>query len=298
MVLLIPPLMLIWPVLGDPTDNFIQRKGSIDRVEVTRQWQTDDSRYQNLTLYSSSGLEVEVMIRRPINVDIDTPRPLVVLLGGYETGRRAAQLVADPQGIVIASLSYPYRGDRDIDGIALLWNLDDIQQAILDTSPAVLLTLDYLVQQPYIKTDHMELVGVSFGAFFVSIPGAMDQRFSRVWLVQGAADPAAIYEYQLRDKISFEPWRMLLARMIAFVTGTKYLKPERWVGKISPRPVVVINSRNDISFPPASVAALHTALREPYKVEWLEGEHITPGRKEVLQQLSDRVLSIMAEEAR
>ncbi len=298
MVLLIPPLMLIWPVLGDPTDNFIQRKGSIDRVEVTRRWLTDDSRYQNLTLYSSSGLEVEVMIRRPINIDIDTPRPLVVLLGGYETGRRAAQLVADPQGIVIASLSYPYRGDRDIDGIALLWNLDDIQQAILDTSPAVLLTLDYLVQQPYVKTDHMELVGVSFGAFFVSIPGAMDQRFSRVWLVQGAADPEAIYEYQLRDKISFEPWRVLLARMIAFVTGTEYIKPERWVGKISPRPVVVINSRNDISFPPACVAALHAALREPYKVEWLEGEHITPGRKEVLQQLSDRVLSIMAEEAR
>ncbi len=294
-MLLIPPLMLIWPVLGDPTDNFIQRKGSIERVEVTRKWQADGSRYQNLTLYSSSGLEVEVMVRRP--PDIDTPRPLVILLGGYGTGRRAAQLVTNPQDLVIASLSYPYHGARDINGISLLWNLDDIQQAILDTSPAVLLTLDYLAQQPYIETGQMELIGVSFGAFLVSIPGAMDQRFSRVWLVQGAGDPQAVYEYRLRNKISFEPVRVMVARLLGFITATDYLKPERWVGKISPRPVRVINSRHDQAFPAITVAALHASLREPYELEWLEGEHVTPGRKKVLQQISDRIVSTIASDA-
>jgi len=295
-LLLFPPVLLVWPVLTDPTERFLERKGTIDKVSVTRQWQADGSRYENLTLTSSTGLQVEMMIRRPPVSDV--PRPMVLLLGGYGTGRRAAQLVPDTHDVVIASLSYPYHGDRNINGVALLWNLDDIQQVILDTDPAVLLALDYLAQQPYVSNDHMELVGVSFGAFFVSIPGAMDQRFSRVWLVQGAAEPETVYEYRLRNKIKFDPLRSLVAKTLSFVTGSEYMNPTRWVGRISPRPVIVINSRNDPSFPPSSVAALHAALRKPYELEWLEGKHVTPGRKEVLRQLSERVLTRVAAAAR
>ena len=293
-VLLITALVLVWPVLTDPTRDVTERKGTIERIEVTREWQTKDSRYQDLTLYSSTGLEVEVTIRRP--AILDSPRPLVILLGGYGTGRRAAELVTEPRGVVLASLTYPYHGERDVSGVSLLWNIDDIQQAMFDISPAVLLTLDHLARQPYVDSGRMELVGVSFGAFFVSIPGAMDERFSRVWLVQGAADPESIYEYYLHEEIDFDPLRSLTAKMIYFITGSGYLKPERWVGKISPRPVVVINSHNDDSFPSASVAKRHAALREPYTVQWLESEHVTPGRSEVVKLISNRIVSAIAAE--
>ena len=287
-----PPLWLAWPVLGDPSVEFPERRGDIETVDVTRRWQADNSEYRQLTLHASSGLQVEVTVRRP--QDIDEPRPLVILLGGYGTGRDAAELVQDPGGVVIASLSYPYHGKTHFAGLDLLWNLDDIQQAILDTPPAVMLTLEYLARQPYVDTRQIELVGVSFGAFFVSVPGALDQRFSRVWLIQGAADPRAIYQYRLRDRIGFEPLRALAARVLGFVTATEYLKPERWVGKISPRPVVVISSRGDAAYPPASVAKLHASLREPYELQWLTGEHITPGREEVLQQLNEQVIKRIA----
>jgi hypothetical protein len=293
-LLLVPPLVFIWPVLTDPTRNFVNNKGAIDRVEVTREWQKGNSHYQNLKLHSTTGLEVEIMIRRPVK--LEGQHPLVVLLGGYGTGRRAAELVTDPGEVVLVSLTYPYHGDRDIDGLSLLWNLDEIRQAMFDITPAILLTLDHLAKQPYINTERMELVGVSFGAFFVSIPGAMDERFSRVWLVQGAADPESIYEYYLREHIQFNPLRILTAKLIYFVTGSAYLEPGRWVGKISPRPVVVINSHNDDSFPSASVAKLHAALREPYTVQWLESEHVTPGRTEVVKQISNRIVSAIAAE--
>lgn len=287
-VLVVPPLWLAWPVLGDPSAGFAQRRGDVATADVTRRWQADNSDYQQLTLRASSGLQVELTVRRPQNVD--EPRPLVILLGGYGTGRDAAELVRDPGGMVIASLSYPYHGTTDFAGLDLLWNLDDIQQAVLDTPPAVMLTLEYLARQSYVDTGQIELVGVSFGAFFVSVPGALDDRFSRVWLIQGAADPQAIYKYRLRDRIRFEPLRALVARVLGFVTAADYLKPERWVGKISPRPVMVINSRGDTAYPPASVARLHASLREPYELQWLTGEHITPGREEVLQQLNEQVI--------
>lgn len=290
--LLGPPVWLAWPVLGDPSDQFVERRGDLARYEVTRQWLTADSRYHNLTLVSSSGLQVKVTIRRPLKVD--APRPVILLLGGYDTGRTAAELVQNTGGMVVASISYPYRGPEDLDGWRLLWHFDDIQQAILDTTPAVLITLDYLASQSYVDASQVELIGVSFGAFFVSVAGAMDERFSRVWLVQGAADPRAIYEYQLRDEIGFGPLRALVSRLLGFFTATEYLKPERWVPRISPRPVVVINSRNDEAYPPATVATLHASLREPYELEWIEGPHITRSREAVLKQLNERVVERIA----
>lgn len=289
-----PLIWLAWPVMGDPVGDFDKRRGTLEQVEVTRQWESNGSRYQDLTLHSSSGLKVEATIRRPTTVN--EPRQAIVLLGGYGTGRRAAELVEQSGDLVIAAISYPYRGPDGLKGMEFLWHFDDIQQAILDTAPALMLMLEHLSAQDYVDTSHIELIGVSFGAFFVSVAGAQDKRFSRVWLVQGAADPRAIYEYRMRNSISFGPLRSLAARILGFFTATEYLKPERWVGRISPRPVVVINSHGDTSFPPASVAKLHASLREPYEIEWLEGEHVTPGRKAVLKQLNEQVVRRIVED--
>lgn len=287
-LLLVPPLWLAWPVLGDPTERFAQRKGEIRHVDLTRQWSTGNSRYQELTLHADSGLKVDVTVRRPL--DSDEPQPLILLLGGVGTGRGAAELVQDSRELVVASISYPYQGPEKLHGWQVLWHFDEVQRAILDTTPALLLTLEHLAGQAYVDPMQMELVGVSLGAFFVSIAGAMDDRFSRVWLIQGAADPRAIYEYRLREKIRFDPLRVLAARLLGFVTASEDLKPERWVGRISPRPVVVINSHGDTAFPAANVAALHASLREPYELQWLAGEHVSPTRQQVLKQLNRQIL--------
>lgn len=296
-VVAVPPVWLIWPVRGDPSERFIERRGEIEQAQVTDQWQTADSRYQHLTLLSTSGLQVELTVRRPL--EGEASRPLMLLLGGAGTGREAAELVQDPGDMIVASIAYPYQGPEELEGWRLLWHFDAIQRAILDTTPALLLTQEYLAGQEYVDSEQMELIGVSLGAFFVATAGAMEEGFSRVWLVQGAADPRAIYEYRLRERIAFEPARVLVARVLGLLTAAEHLQPERWVGQISPRPVVVLNSRGDGAYPPASVVALHASLQEPYDLEWLSGEHVTPGRAEVLKQLNQRVVQrIVAEETR
>lgn len=293
----VPLVWLVWPVWGDPSERFFDRRGEIEQVQVTRQWQTAESRYQHLTLTSSSGLQVGITVRRPLTEN--GARPLMLLLGGAGTGRKAAELVQDTGNMVVAAISYPYEGPEKPGLWEGLWHFDQIQRAILDTTPALLLALDYLARQAYVDPGRMELVGVSLGAFFAGTAGALEKRFSRVWLVQGAADPPAVFEYRLRERIAFEPARVLVARILGFLTASEDLKPERWVGKISPRPVVVINSRGDSAYPPTSVVALHAALREPYELEWLSGEHVTPGRPRVLKQLNEQVVQrIAAEETR
>ncbi|MDR9436192.1 MAG: hypothetical protein RI563_04905 [Thiohalophilus sp.] len=293
-VLATPVVWLGWPVRGDPSERFFDRRGEIEQVEVTRQWQTGESRYEHLTLISGSGLQVKMTVRRPMTEN--DSRPLMLLLGGAGTGRKAAELVQNTGDMVVAAIDYPYQGPEKPELWEGLWHFDQIQRAILDTTPALLLALDYLARQAYVDSERMELVGVSLGAFFAGTAGALEERFSRVWLVQGAADPRAVYEYRLRERIAFEPIRVLVARILGFVTASEDLKPERWVGKISPRPVVVINSRGDSAYPATSVVALHASLREPYELEWLSGGHVTPGRTRVLKQLNERVVQRIATE--
>lgn len=281
--------IFIFPVLSDPEPDFLPRKGNLIDTRVTREFVRYNAVFQDVTLVSDSGLQVEINVRRPQHGA--GPWPVVVLLGGYGTGRTATELIDSEQDVVIVSLNYPYGGDRRRSGIPLLMNIPHVQQGELDVTPATMLTLDYLLQQPYVDAKRVELAGVSLGAFFVAIPGAIDTRFTRVWVVQGAGDPEALFAYRLEREIDSAWWRDKVAALIALIGNVHHLAPERWVGRISPRPVVVVNSRQDVTFPSATVKALHDAVREPREIIWIEGEHVKPSRHNVVRQLTDVMLA-------
>ncbi len=249
-----------------------------------------------VTLISSSGLEVDLTVRVPR--DATTPRPLVVLLAGQGTGRDAVRYVANTRGIVAASLSYPYRGDKDAGKLALALDLRNIQKGLLDTIPAVMLAADWLSREPYVDPERIELAGGSMGAFLVSVPGALDTRFRRVWLVHGGGNPARVFEEGLKAHIRFGPSRRLAAKFLATVACSHHLAPEKWVGKISPRPVIVISALDDESIPRESVEILHQALAEPSEVIWMSTGHVMPGREEIIERITDLAFArIMADDA-
>lgn len=278
---------LFIPVLHDPSGGFLPRKGRLQHVEITRQWVTATSALSDITLTSSTGLQAQLTVNRPRGADRRSP--LVILMGGYVTGRHAAELIRDTHGIVIAAISYPYRGPKAMGNFAYLRNIGAIRQGLLDTAPAVLLGLDYLATQAYVDPSHIELAGVSFGAFLASVPGALDPRFEKVWLIHGGGDPAAVFDHLYVDKIRFGPLRWLMTRSFALLIQAPYLKPERWVGRISPRPVVVVHARHDPSIPPESIMALDRALRQPYQIIWLGKEHVGVRSPDLIQQIADLI---------
>ena len=276
------------PVIPDPTLHYTDRKGQLLEVRQTAQWQERDSTYSELTLVSSSGLRVEITTRIPTATS--SPRPLVLLLGGRRTGRDAVKLVTDTHGVALAAISYPFTGDPRAKGLALITDLYDIQQAIRDTAPALMLAVDYLATQSQIDPKRIELAGVSLGAFFVSVPGALDQRFRRVWLIHGAGEPARVLGKGSERYFSSTILCYLSGKLLGAMTLSHHLAPEQWVGRISPRPVVIINARQDPSFPASSITALHNAAKEPYEIIWTEGEHIMPSRTEIVATISTLVL--------
>ena len=250
---------------------------------------------RNCDSLADTGLAVDLTVRVPDGPV--RPRPTVLLLGGRGTGRDAARLGHDIGDVVVAALSYPFAGDPTVTDLQAVLQLPRIQRAVLDTVPAILLATDYLLEQPYIDANRLELVGVSLGAFLVSPAGVLDKRIRRVWIVHGAGKPVEVIDYGLRDKVHIRPLRRMIAALVNVLAAGHYLAPERWVGRISPRPVIAINARDDGRLPRASVEALHAALKDPYEIVWLDGPHVQPNRPEVIERLSAQILKRVSYEA-
>lgn len=282
---------LIIPALSDPEPVFLQRKGELIAAHELKRETIGELTIVQLRLVSSSGLEVDLGIRRLSNSN--APQPLIILMGGLRTGKQAVYFSKRSPEVTFAALSYPLKGDPSAKGLDMMLQLPKLQQALLDSAPAVLLAMDYLQQQSYVDSKRVELVGGSLGAFLVSIPAALDQRFARVWLIHGAGDPRTVFEHLLKDDIENALLRSLAAKLLEYVSVSDYLRPERWVNRIENRPVIVVNARDDESLPPSCVASLHQALGEQAEIIWTEGYHVNPGRTEVVEGLIDLVLDRM-----
>ena len=155
-------------------DYFIERVGTIADAEVIEEKRPIDLSY-TIRLQSSTGLEVDMRVLRPA-VDIGEKVPLVLILGGQETGKDAVELLGDADGIAFAAIDYPYDGDRDLDGFwKSIYAVPAVQRAFLDSPPAVSLALTWLLQQDWIDSERVELAGVSLGVPFALAAGAVDE---------------------------------------------------------------------------------------------------------------------------
>ena len=260
-------------LMRDPLPHFRERRSAIARVETMAPVVDSGFVLTQMRVIGTNGLGVDLMVKRAVE-DSGRKLPLVLVLGGHHTGRRAARLVGDTRGTLVAAMSYPFTGDPRPDAVTFLRDIPKIRQAFLDTPPAAQLALDHLVTLPEADTTRVEAVGVSLGAPFVTITGALDRRITRVWAVHGSGGSYAPLEMNMRRTIGFAPLRWLAAAIANVLIAGPRLAPERWVGRISPRPFVMVNARDDERMPIDQVHALYEAARDPKELVWMEGGHV------------------------
>lgn len=295
LLLCVAVLWILLPVLSDPVPGFAARKGELLSFEVTSLRELADSRLSEIALTSTSGLKVELALRQP-HIPLPT-KPILVVIAGLEAGRDAVMMFPTTHGVTVAALSYPYEGSREFSRLALALDLHKVQRAIVDTPPAVMLANDYLLQQADLDSENLELVGVSFGAFLAAVPAALDPRVQRVWLIHGAGDPARVIDGGLEKNIPLAPLRLLVAKFLAAAVGSHYLSSEEWVGRVAPRPVMVINGCTDDDLPREAVKVLHDALQMPYEVMWTKGGHIHPKRPETIIEVIELMFQRVVQDA-
>lgn len=284
-------LAVRFALLRDPAAHASERYRGLESASATSIRIVDDIAEQDVVVRDSSGLSVEFRLRWRLDRPVSVRLPVFLLLGGHMSGKESASLIADPREFLVASLSYPFTGNERVTGAAVAGEVPAIRRAIYDTPPAVMLALDYLLNRRDVDSSRVELVGASFGVPFAAVAGALDARVRRVWLVQGGGDPRALLEAGLRAEIGFAPARQAVASLANVLASGPRFAPERWVGRIAPRPVVMINTEDDERIPRETAELLHAAARDPKEVVWLPGLHVQPNRPEVLTALIDAVFS-------
>jgi fermentation-respiration switch protein FrsA (DUF1100 family) len=280
-------------LLRDPTPYFLARRSRLVGAEVESVAREGPYVVERVRLRAASGLSVELAVKRPAE-RAPSRRPLVLILGGMETGRDAVELIEDTRGAVVAALSYPYRDVRSLHGARVVAEIPAVRRAILDTPPAILLALDHLLAQPYVDPRAAELAGVSLGAPFAVVAGALDPRCRRVWSIHGAGDLRGLLAAGLARSIRFAPLCDAVAALAYALGAGPSIAPERWVGRISPRPFVMVNGSADERLPREAILALYARARQPKEIVWLAGPHVEPERRRVVQQLVDVVLDRVA----
>ncbi len=251
----------------------------------------DGKRLVDLTLVGDTGLQARVRIRAADDHS-GARHPAAILIGGWETGRAAADVPPETADLVLVSLDYPYDGPSRPTWWQWITHFGQMRQAVLDTPPALLLAAQYLYGRDDVDPDRVTVIGVSLGVPFATATAATDRRLAGAALLHGGADLRGMAAYAWADdRPAWLVW--LQATGVAWAAAP--LEPGRYVGAIAPRPVLLIEATGDELVPRRSALALYRAAREPKRLVWLASGHVQRSNEEVVDELMRVTLEWMEE---
>lgn len=290
LLLLLVGWLSVRALTRDPRPHFAARYTPVALVERSAIEREADFLLQDARLTTTGGLTVDLTVKRPADDTLaSAPRPVVLLLGGHRTGRDAARLIEDTRGTVVVALSYPFHGNERAKGLAVVREVRRARAAILDTPPAVRVALDWLETQPWADARRVDIVGVSFGAAFAVIAGALDERIGRVWAIHGAGDPYLQLRTNIAPYVPTAPLQSLAAGLTHVIINGPQLAPERWAPALAPRPLIMVNATEDQRMPREAVLALYESAVGPRELIWLEGGHVNSRSRDLIRALVDTV---------
>lgn len=278
-------LLLRW-ITADG-ERILALKGELVGVDSTFLGVRGASAHWEYRLRSDRGLSVRLRLREPV------PRPeeaqLVVIIDGQGIGADAVDLIPEDAATVVGALDYPPGFPESLPAGEALTKLWMLRRLALQVPASLLLALDALSTRPGIDTTRLALIGSSLGVPPAAAAAALDPRLDGVALVYGGGDLRTLLETNL--EVSSALVRRALALLGAWVLAP--LEPTRHVGRIAPRPLLVINGSADPRIPRASVEALFAAAGPPKRMLWLPTGHLDPADWTLLRTLADSAVALL-----
>ena len=235
----------------------------VEQKEVKR---TDASVQYHLWYTSAHDQRVSAVLTIPAGA---TKPPVIFVQHGYGDSK-AVDYVQWPtvflvaQGYAVISIDSQYHGERarkdrrqelfDPRSAAMR---DAFVQTVVDLRRAV----DLLRARDDVDGQRIGYLGMSMGAMLGAVFCGIDDRVKAAGLVVGGGGLGRILGNKPES---------------AAGTNLKIIDPAYYSGMISPRPLLMINGREDHTVPPAAAQALFDAAREPKRIEWYEGGHTNP----------------------
>jgi hypothetical protein len=215
------------------------------------------------------------------------PFPAVLLNDGRELNSAALEYLPPEFGdVIVLSLDYPEDVPYEFKPLTLLLENDQVRRQLRRIPKLFSLGGAYLTQRSDVDSSRIAMVVTSFAVPFGVEAAAKDRRFRNVGLIYGAGDLGTVLEANL----SLEPG--LLRKLAVWLASELYyeFEPTQSVAAIAPRPLIMVNGRDDPQMPIKAVRALYAAAREPKELIWLTTGHLLPTDTALIRVLVDTTL--------
>jgi dienelactone hydrolase len=263
----------------DFTTQFQRHKGELAEFKIAPIHQGAASTLFGVKLTNKNGLQVEGYMRVPHGGD--SPYPALLMLGGLRTGRHVLDYVGNVQNTVLVALDYPYEGKNSAMGVGeFISNMPAMRRAVMNTVPAAMLAVDYLLSRSDVDTDRITLIGGSVGALFAPAIAASDERITAVAVIFGAGDLSSLIAANVDLPTP-------LPTLAAWIGGTLVspLEPLKYIDRISPRSLFLLNGTDDPRMPERCSRLLHEKAGEPKTIHWIPAGHIHIRNNEFHEQV-------------
>ena len=259
------------------------------RSSISIQLYACDKSTQKLWLTINADNEFSVKAGLLTPRDSSKRYPAIILLGGKATGKYAVNYALNIDNIVILALDYPYEPRESYTFWTILSDAPRVRKALLDMVPSTILATDYLFSRCDVDTTKLVILGYSFGAPFVPAIVAHDRRAAVAAMVYGGGELTSMIRHNVARYESV--W---LSELVGRLGGVLLhpLEPMKYVDRISPTPLVMINGTNDEQIPRYNTELFFNAAREPKKLIWLESQHVHPDNED----LTRRIIATLKEE--
>lgn len=243
---------------------------------------------EEITFDGIDGERVPTLFLAPRNED-PSPLPCVILLHGI--GNRKELLdevgpVIAEEGFASACFDQFGRGERKQPDGHLVGELLDLRRRVQMTVLETRRLVDYLETRPEVDPDRIYLLGGSFGAMTGSIASALEPRIRASALSYGGGDYPQ-FRHSIEGREELGSWIDPAVHFLDWFLANA--DPVDYVGRISPRPVLVQGGREDRLLPFEAARALADAAAEPKTVMWYEGDHLDKDEELLRRVLSDAV---------
>lgn len=270
------------PATDRELDDLRDVRGALTHVELGAS--TPRGRYatQRIRLTSSTGLVARGILTSPA-AESGCFAAALLEDGREENSGVSRRLPADFGNVVVLSLDYPDEIPYEIRLRDAALHGGTLERASRRVPAMFSLGAAYLAQRDDVDSTRIALAATSFAVPFAAIAAAMDDRFRNVVFVYGAGDLPSVLAANLRDVPATVRRPAAALAMQPFAS----LAPERFVHRIAPRPLVMVNGVDDPQMPAEAVRRLYDAAGEPKSLVWLRTGHLMPTDSLLIRALID-----------
>jgi dienelactone hydrolase len=228
--------------------------------------------------------------RPPVNIALSLPArlpaeglPVVVILGGYRTGRKALNHIPDPGPNAVVTYEYPLNKETWDEG-SWLAKIVKGRRAMHAVPDQVLAIVRWARAQPWAEAERTSVLGYSLGALFVPVAYRRAQTYGERLgpgiMAFGGAHLRPIIRANLRMKPAFA--RGLAAWLAS--AALRSLEPARHLPHLRGE-FLLINAKDDERIPVTSVEAMQALTPEPKTVVNLSSGHLTPRDQKLMTEV-------------